>query len=61
MKKLYFISKMRSNAIIDDTMTGESIKLEGRNYYRLTRAPRGRKIFRRFLNSNESERIVIYS
>lgn len=61
MKKSFYISSMRSNAMIDELMTGSSIKLEGRTYNQLIRAPRGKRILRRLMNMDESEKIVIYT
>jgi hypothetical protein len=61
MKKSLYISPMRSNAMIDELMTGSSIRVEGRTYHQLSRAPRGKRIMRRFINLDQSEKIVIYS
>lgn len=61
MVKTFYISPMRSNAMIDEIMTGSSIKVEGRTYHQLSRAPRGKRIMRRLVNMDESEKIVIYS
>jgi len=61
MVKTFYISPMRSNAMIDEIMTGSSIKVEGRTYHQLSRAPRGKRIMKRLINMDESEKIVIYS
>lgn len=61
MVKSFYISAMRSNAMIDELMTGTSIKLEGRTYHQLTRAPRGKRIFKKLISLDESEKLVIYS
>ena len=61
MLKSFYISAMRSNAMIDDLMTGSSIKLEGRTYQQLSRAPRGKRIIKRLRSLDEREKIVIYS
>jgi hypothetical protein len=61
MVKSFYISAMRSNAIIDELMTGSSIKIEGRTFYELSRAPRGKRIFKRLRSLDEKEKIVIYS
>lgn len=61
MVKSFYISPMRSNAMIDELMTGSSIKLEGRTYHQLSRAPRGKRIIKRLRSLDEKEKIVIYS
>lgn len=61
MVKSFYISAMRSNATIDELMTGSSIKLKGRTYFQLTRAPRGKRIIKRLRSLDEREKIVIYS
>jgi len=60
MEKRYYISSMRSNAVIDETMTGSFITIGGLTYRELTRAPRGKRIFRKFTKEDKSERIVVY-
>lgn len=60
MKKSYYISPMRSNAMIDETMTGSSIVYDGRTYSEITRSPRGKKIIKKFLKQDNSEKLVLY-
>ena len=61
MTKSYYISPMRANAMIEETMTGTTIVIEGRTYSELSRAPRGRRIIRVLLKEDSSEQIKIYS
>ena len=61
MIKSYYISPMRSNAMIDETMTGTTIVIEGKTYAELSRAPRGKRVIRRLLKEDSSEQIRIYS
>lgn len=61
MEKSYYISPMRSNAMIDETMTGTTIVIEGKTYAEITRAPRGKRVIRRLSKEDGSEQIRIYS
>lgn len=61
MIKSYYISPMRSNAMIDETMTGTSIVIEGKTYAELSRAPRGKRVIRKLSKEDGSEQIRIYS
>lgn len=62
MSKLFYISPMRLNAAIAETViSGHHIKIGEYTYVRLTRAPRGKRIIRKLSNLENSERIVIYS
>lgn len=61
MEKYYYISPMRSNAIIDEMMTGTTIVIEGKTYAELSRAPRGKRVVRRLMKQDGTEQIRIYS
>jgi hypothetical protein len=61
MTKSYYISPMRSNAMIDETMTGTTIVIEGKTYAELSRAPRGKRVIRKLSKEDGSEQIRIYS
>jgi len=61
MEKSYYISPMRSNAMIDETMTGTTIVIEGKTYAELSRAPRGKRVIRKLSKEDGSEQIRIYS
>lgn len=61
MEKSYYISPMRSNAMIDETMTGTTIVVGGKTYAELSRAPRGKRVIRRLSKEDGSEQIRIYS
>jgi len=60
MIKSYYISPMRSNAMIDETMTGKSIVIEGLTYSEISRPPRGKRIIRKLSSVEGSEKIRIY-
>lgn len=60
MEKSYYISPMRSNAMIEETMTGTTIVIEGKTYAELSRAPRGKRVIRRLSKEDGSEQIRIY-
>lgn len=61
MEKSYYISPMKANAIIEETMTGTTIVVDGRTYAEVSRAPRGRRVMRKFTKEDGSEQIKIYS
>lgn len=61
MEKKYYISPMRANAMIEETMTGNTIIVEGRTYSELSRAPRGKRVIRKLSKEDGSEQIRIYS
>lgn len=61
MVKSYYISPMKANAMIEETMTGSTIEIDGRTYAEVSRAPRGKRIMRRLVKEDESEKITIYS
>lgn len=62
MNKLFYVPATKINARIADTVVeGYPIMIEGYQYEKVSRAPRGRKILRRLLNMETQERIVIYS
>lgn len=61
MIKSYYISPMRSNAMIDETTTGTTIVIEGKTYAELSRAPRGKRVLRKLSKEDGSEQIRIYS
>ena len=60
MIKSYYISPMRANALIEETMTGQTILVEGRTYAELSRPPRGRRIIRKLQNIEGTEKLRIY-
>jgi len=60
MIKSFYISPMRSNAMIDETMTGTTIKIDGLTYAEVSRAPRGKRIIRKLSKEDGSEQIKIY-
>jgi len=61
MEKSYYISKMKSNALIEETMTGETIKVDGFTYWELSRAPKGKRILRKLSNLEQTQQIRIYT
>lgn len=61
MTKSYYISPMRSNAMIDETMTGTTVVIEGKTYAELSRAPRGKRVVRRLMKQDGTQQIRIYS
>ena len=61
MTKSYYISPMRANAMIEETMTGTTIVIDKRTYAEVSRAPRGKRIIRRLVKEDGSEQIRIYS
>lgn len=61
MVKSYYISPLRANAMIEETMTGNSIKIGEYTYAEVSRAPRGRRLVRKLLKEDGSEQIKIYS
>lgn len=61
MTKSYYISPMRSNAMIDETMTGSTVVIEGKTFAELSRAPRGKRVVRRLMKQDGTEQIRIYS
>lgn len=61
MVKSYYISPMRSNAMIDETMTGTTIEIEGRTFAEISRAPRGKRVLRKLVKEDGTEQIRIYT
>lgn len=61
MTKSYYISPMRANAMIEETMTGTTIVINERTYAEVSRAPRGRRVLRKLVKEDGSEQIKIYS
>ena len=61
MVKSYYISPMRANAMIEETMTGTTIVIDQKTYAELSRAPRGKRVVRRLVKEDGSEQIRIYS
>lgn len=57
----YYISPVKSNAMIDETMTGSSIVFEGRTYNQISRAPRGKRILQRLTSVEGTEKLIIYT
>lgn len=60
MIKTFYISPMRTNAMIDETMTGNTIVIEGKTYAEVSRAPRGKRVLRKLVKEDGSEQIKIY-
>ena len=60
MAKSYYISPMRSNAIIEETMTGQTIVIDGMTYAEVSRPPRGKRILRKLQSVEGEEKIRIY-
>lgn len=52
---------MKSNALIDETMTGNTIVVEDRTYAEISRAPRGKRLLRKLQNVEGTESIRIYT
>mgnify|MGYP003125966842 CR=1 FL=1 len=61
MVKSYYISPMRANATVEELMTGNFIRIDDYTYCELSKAPRGRRVMRKFINEQETESIKIYS
>lgn len=61
MIKTYYISPMKANAMIEETMTGNTITLDGYTYAEVSRAPRGRRVLRKLLKEDGTEQIRIYA
>lgn len=47
--------------MIDETMTGMTIVIDGLTFAEVSRAPRGKRIIRRLVKEDGSEQIRIYS
>ena len=62
IEKRYYISPLRVNAKISDSVVdGEFLTINDLRYVRLSRAPRGRNAFMRLRSfTNDNFRIVIY-
>ena len=60
MAKSYYISPMRSNAMIEETMTGQTIVIDGMTYAEVSRPPRGKRILRKLQSVEGEEKIRIY-
>jgi len=60
MIKSFYISPMRSNAMIEETMTGNTIVIDGLTYSEVSRAPRGKRVLRKLVKEDGSEQIKIY-
>ncbi len=62
MKKEYYISRMRMNARIADTVIdGKHIRIGNETYELVSKAPIGRHPVQRLLNESTNTRITIYS
>lgn len=62
MNKLFYVPATKINARIADTVVeGYPIIIDGYQYEKVSRAPRGRRILRKLLNVESQEQIVIYS
>lgn len=60
MAKSYYISPMRANAMIEETMTGQTIVIDGMTYAEVSRPPRGKRILRKLSSIEGEEKIRIY-
>lgn len=60
MIKSSYISPMRSNAMIEETMTGRTIVVDGMTYAEVSRPPRGKRIIKKLSNLEGTEKIRIY-
>jgi hypothetical protein len=60
-KRSYFISPSKSNAMIDETMTGSHIVFEDRTYNEISRAPRGKRVLKRLTSVEGTEKLIIYT
>lgn len=61
MNNEYYISTWRMNHRISETVVdGYPIKVEGIIYEKVSKAPAGRRVIRRLLNTNTNTRIKIY-
>lgn len=47
--------------MIDETMTGTTVVIEGKTYAELSRAPRGKRVVRRLMKQDGTQQIRIYS
>ena len=61
MIKSYYISPLRANAMIEETMTGNTIVIGDYTYAEVSRAPRGRRVLRKLVKEDGTEQIKIYS
>ena len=46
--------------MIDETMTGRTISIDGLTYAEVSRAPRGKRVLRKLSKEDGSEQIKIY-
>ena len=61
MTKLFYISSMRMNSIISDTVvTGHHISVDGLTYELVTRRPKNKRVLRKLVNISKQEHITIY-
>lgn len=60
MAKSYYISPMRANAMIEETMTGKTIVIDEKTYAEVSRPPRGKRILRKLSSIEGDEKINIY-
>lgn len=60
MAKSYYISPMRANAMIEETMTGRTIIIDEKTYAEVSRPPRGKRILRKLQSVEGEEKIRIY-
>ena len=61
MTKQYYISRQRVNARISDSLVeGYPVKIGDYTYERISRAPIGRRVLKKFRSLDEQEQIVIY-
>lgn len=61
MKKSFYISSMKMNSIISDTViSGYHIVVDGLTYELLSRRPKNRRVIRKLVGVDTQEEITIY-
>jgi|AACY02.1.fsa_nt_gi hypothetical protein len=60
MNKLFYYPKAKMNARITDMIIpGFPIQVEGYLYERITKRPNGKRTYRKLINKEQTERIVL--
>ena len=61
MQKTYYISSMKMNSLIAETVVpGHHIVVEGFTYELISRRPKNRRVIRKLLSTSKQEHITIY-
>ena len=61
MNKSFYISSMKMNSMISDTIIiGHHIVVDGLTYELVSRRPKNRRVLRKLVNSSGTEEITIY-